>query len=293
MSDVYVSTASVKNKVITDSINEILESGFSTIELTGGTNYTNDYFEQLVALKEKFKLNYMVHNYFPPPKKHFVLNLASPVSKSREQSVDFCRQSILLASKLGVDRYTVHAGYAEELVPPSEGEQYFQSADENVVSYDESVNHMYDSVDELVNYAEDHNVLFGLENLFPYGRIKKQPLFSEPDTIFEYLSRFENNSAGLLMDLGHLLISANYFGFDKDKFLKKLTKEYPKKILGIHISGNDGVFDTHCQLTKSDWQLNGLKHFKYLDLPVTLESRGLSCKQIVEQVKLVETYLQG
>jgi len=73
----YVSSACVVHEKIKDSIEELGLNGFKDIELSGGTKYYAGYEDDLIRLKEKYHLNYLVHNYFPPPKEEFILNLAS------------------------------------------------------------------------------------------------------------------------------------------------------------------------------------------------------------------------
>ncbi len=62
---------------IRDSVQELAENGFQNIELSGGTEYYENFERDLIELKGEYNLNYRCHNYFPPPKKPFVLNLAS------------------------------------------------------------------------------------------------------------------------------------------------------------------------------------------------------------------------
>jgi len=49
-------------------------------------------------------LNYLIHNYFPPPSKPFVLNLASLDDKLYKQSIDLCINAIKLSKNLGGNR---------------------------------------------------------------------------------------------------------------------------------------------------------------------------------------------
>ena len=73
---IFVSSSCVEHTKIKDSILELASNGFGNIELSGGTEYYENYIEDLLVLKKTFNLRYLIHNYFPPPKEHFVLNLA-------------------------------------------------------------------------------------------------------------------------------------------------------------------------------------------------------------------------
>ena len=54
----------------------------------------------------------------------------------------------------------------------------------------------------------------------------------------------------LLIDLGHLAISANILKFDKYDFLKKVIDNFSDKIFEVHISENDFKSDLHNRVTK-------------------------------------------
>ena len=53
------------------------------------------------------------------------------------------------------------------------------------------------------------------------------------------------DNVGLLLDLGHLNISSNFFKFSKQSFLDKYISNYKDRLLEIHISENNGIKDEH------------------------------------------------
>ena len=71
----FVSSSSIKSKNICDCVKLLNSIGVSNIELSGGTNYDSLDVEELIKFKVNNSLNYLVHNYFPPVPKPFVLNL--------------------------------------------------------------------------------------------------------------------------------------------------------------------------------------------------------------------------
>ena len=74
---IYVSSACVKARRIGDAVQQLADAGFTCIELSGGTIHYSGWKTDLFKLKEENGLHYLFHNYFPPPEKPFVLNLAS------------------------------------------------------------------------------------------------------------------------------------------------------------------------------------------------------------------------
>ena len=108
---IFVSSSCVKNKKIKDSVEELAKAGFKNIELSGGTVFYENFENDLLELKEKYSLNYRCHNYFPPPKKSFVLNLASLSDDTFQMSFDHLEKVVALSNRLKADKFAFHAGF--------------------------------------------------------------------------------------------------------------------------------------------------------------------------------------
>lgn len=289
---IYISSAAVNSSSIEDSINKLAGIGIRNIELSGGGNYSGNILEKLKDLKKKFLLNLLIHNYFPPSKEDFVLNIASHNKVTRSKSINFVKRSIDLANDLGIDFYTLHPGYAREL-SPAPNSDYFTADSSSTISPELAFTHMFESLSEIRKYAGERGVRIGLENLFPIDNAPDCSLLCIPCDIFHFLNNFtEDSNVGFLLDLGHLSISANYFGFNKNEFIETLSKEYHHKILEIHLSGNDGKKDQHTLLSPDCWQLKAIKSFNLKKIPVTIECRRLKTKDVLNQFHLVEGVLK-
>ena len=75
---IFISSSSIKKQKIADAVTTLIENDFRNIELSGGTKYYDGWLDELMELKHKYQLNFLIHNYFPPPKIPFVFNLSSP-----------------------------------------------------------------------------------------------------------------------------------------------------------------------------------------------------------------------
>ena len=73
---IYVSTSGIKKESVLDIIDELIESGINNIELSGGTKPIDNLDDKILSYKNK-NINFLLHNYFPPPKENFVINIAS------------------------------------------------------------------------------------------------------------------------------------------------------------------------------------------------------------------------
>ena len=70
--------------------------------------------------------------------------------------------------------------------------------------------------------------------------------FEEIDEILN-IPFIKKSNLGIILDLGHLNISSNILNFDKN-FLNKIIDLHSDKIYEVHISENQGEFDTHVKL---------------------------------------------
>lgn len=289
---IYISSAGVNSSSIEDSVNKLAGIGIRNIELSGGTSYSDNILKKLKGLKKEFSLNLLIHNYFPPSKEDFVLNIASNNNATRLKSIDFVKRSVDLAQNLGIDCYTLHPGYARELRPAQKSDYFILDHSLNINPELASAN-MFESLSEIREYAIEKGVRVGLENLFPIYNAPDCSLLCIPADIIRFLDYFDkDDNIGFLLDFGHLSLSANYFGFNKEEFLETLSKEYQHKILEIHLSGNDGKKDEHSLLAPDSWQLSAAQRFDLEKTPITIECRGFNTVELLEQYQMVKNTLE-
>lgn len=289
---IYLSSAAVNSSSIEEAVSKLAGFGIHNIELSGGTEYCPNILTMLESYKKKYSLNFLIHNYFPPVKKDFVLNIASNKKKTRLNSVNFVKRSIDLAHDLEIDRYTLHPGYSKNFYPSSNN-NYFIPDDSPDISPELAFTIMLKSILMIKEYAEEKGVKIGLENLYPTSDAPKSSLLCTPNEIKLFLEYFDKeDSIGFLLDLGHIVISANYFGFNKDDLVSTLCTKYFHKVFGIHLSGNDGKKDSHTLLSPDCWQLRTARKFDLEKTPITIECRGFNSKEILKQYQMVKNILE-
>ena len=81
-----------------EAIKELTGAGMNNIELGPTQEYDAGIEDFLTSVNARF----IVHNYFPPPPKPFILNLASSNKQVREKSLAQARKSISLCARLGL-----------------------------------------------------------------------------------------------------------------------------------------------------------------------------------------------
>ena len=278
----FVSTGGIRNKTAQETSIDFYENGISCIELSGGS-FSETYREDLIKLSTK--INFQVHNYFPPPEKAFVFNLASTDPKLRERSINHVINSMNLALDLGRPVYSFHAGFR---INPKVSELGKAIKKTTLCNRDIALEIFGDSVLFLAEEARQKGVDLLIENnvlnkrnLETFG--EDPLLLTNPKEISLFFQNIPS-SIGLLMDVAHLKVSSNSLNFDKKEAINEL-KQYIK---GYHLSDNDGKTDSNEVITNDSWFWDIIdNHLDYY----SIEVYNTSSQKLVEQFKLAKKLL--
>ena len=95
---------------------------------------------------------------------------------------------------------------------------------------------------------------------------------------FERLfSEINSKNLGVLLDIGHLKVTANLLKFDANKFIGKLKD----KIFAVHVHENNGRLDEHKCIREGDWSLGIVdSYFKNKNIPIVLECKCNNEKEL-------------
>jgi len=199
----------------------------------------------------------LVHNYFQLVTPPFVLNLAALDPETLERSRSHCRAAIDLSRDLGGAVYAAHAGYAAELAPEVLGDPERQAAlpAERFANRDDAYAALVESCRLLTTYARERGVRFLVENhvlTAGAGERGAELLFAvEPSELERLVRDVGEEGFGLLLDVGHLKVSAETVGFDPVSAVTSLSQW----IGALHLSENDGVVDSHQPFDDGAWFL--------------------------------------
>jgi sugar phosphate isomerase/epimerase len=262
---IFISTACVKSEKISDSIKLLAENNFLNIELSGGTQYYNGFEDDLIELKKEYNLNYLCHNYFPPPKKPFVLNLASLDESVHFASMENIEKSLILSNKLGSNKFALHAGFYIDIKNSEIGKKIDKRSlfdeSESKQRFYESINRVKDISNDVEIYIE--NNVYSEANSRNYG--EDNPfMLTDYDA---YLEMRESIDFKLLLDVAHLKVSCNTLGLNfSDEFHKMIEVSDH-----IHISDNDGIADTNFPLKIDSDMVKLLSDSQLKDKDFTIE----------------------
>jgi sugar phosphate isomerase/epimerase len=93
-------------------------------------------------------------------------------------------------------------------------------------------------------------------------------LLAEPDEFTTFLARLDHHNVGILVDTGHLNVSATTLGFRRAEFIDLLAPF----VGGFHVHDNDGSADQHRPVEGGSWVLDVLRAPRFTALPVIIES---------------------
>lgn len=249
---IYISTGGFKDLLPEKSIKILNKKNIDWIELSGGR-----YSKKISNIIIKNKNNvFAIHNYFPVPKKSFVLNLASNNSQIYRKTLSNFKRSINLSNKLKSRYFSFHAGFLLDPNPKNLGKTLekikLQPRKKTFETFVKRVN-------EVADYAKKKNVKILIENnvltkknLLKFG--SNPLLLTGPSEIIKFFKK-TNNNVGFLLDVGHLKVSSKTLEFNLFKAHKKL-----KPIIeGYHLSDNNGLEDSNKSFDKNSWFLKDMK----------------------------------
>jgi sugar phosphate isomerase/epimerase len=283
----YLSTACFKTTDLDEIIASSLEHGFN-LELSSALPFSLSTLESVSNATKQ--MNFLVHNYFPPPAIPFVLNLASTDPVTHQQSVILCKNAIDLCARLGAPFYSVHSGFALNLLPEDLGNPAVQRqrAEVQSVSRGKAYEIYVKTINSLALYAKDSGVdllvennVVTVENINDDGTFPL--LLADIDELTGFFSDINDPAVGLLLDTGHVNVSAATFGILPEQYIEGLRPF----IRGLHLSDNNGQRDTNMPIRPESWFAPYLKELAAI--PMVIEVNKLSLAEMLQQVKLLES----
>lgn len=273
---IYISTSFIQTDSIIEAVRQ-LSSITKNIELTGGCLYEKNLLDSLITLKQKEEINFLIHNYFPPPQSHSILNFADRSKASR----DFIKKSMQYIDTLGIPYYSIHAGFKKTF--ELNNELLFESGDKKEFF----IENVIDGIEWFSKTFSKQKI--ALENLHPNNNSRECCFLVHIDEIIYVMNKAAD--IYLLLDLGHLKISSTFLGFNYQEAAALLFEKYGHRILEVHLSENNGYDDDHLLIHSDSIQPIILKEYadiiKNNKINITIESRNSSIQELSECLSLI------
>lgn len=262
---IFISSACSKETRIDKAVLELVNHGVACIELTGGTAYYPDYQSDLLSLKEQYNLTYLLHNYFPPPQRDFVINLASLDDEIFDNSSRQLKTSIGLSKALDANKFGFHAGFFLDLqvtcLGNTVGEHQVWDASACVQRFRRGLFELQKYWPQGTLYVE--NNVYSLAN---YQKLRVHSPFMLL-TFADYRDLQQQFDFNMLLDIGHLYVTCNTLNLPFETELARFMEvsEY------IHISSNDGISDQNHGLKVDSFLYRQLKQYDLTGKTISLE----------------------
>lgn len=269
MRTAYISSNAFPVRTLDAIFEECNQRGITHLELGSGVLYDPHAREKIIERSKK--TNILLHNYIPAPEIPFVLNLASRDAATLEKSTNLVKTALEISDEIGASFYAVHSGFAYDAQPEFLGKKQTHLAHYPI---SEARDIFLASMRSLASYARELEVTLLIENnVLPAfnlinGTNQSYLVVGSEDSL-DVMNELAPLGVGLLLDTGHLNVSAHALRFSPIEFIH--TMRY--HIKAFQISENDGTVDSHSPITQTSWFLPELKKFSP-ETAVTLEVNG-------------------
>ena len=244
---IFVSTGGIKETTAYNTALTFIEHGITAIELSGGA------YEEIIFSKYQKLLDsatFQVHNYFPPPKNPFVLNLASPNNLIAEKSICHAKNAIKLSAALKRPIYSFHAGF---LLDPKVSQLGKPIDALQVYDRNSCLDSFLERITILAEYASFKDVQLLIENnVISDSNIKifgEDPFLMTTPKEAKIIMENTPSNVNMLLDVAHLKVSANSLSFDRHE----MFTECDNWIKAYHFSDNDGISDSNKSIDMDSW----------------------------------------
>ena len=188
-----------------------------------------------------------------------------------------------LCSELGINVFSIHAGMAFNPKPRDLGKYQKKRAS---IDFDKSRKLVIESCFEIAEYAQKKGVQLLIENnVVPDFNLSEgvntRYHFADPYETDKLRILFDHPNIGVLMDMGHLKVSAKTLNFEPFTLLEMVKKH----VRVIHISENDGKRDQNLPISKESWfwQYIPSEQLEY----ICLEIKPQSIEVLKEQMQII------
>jgi len=279
--EIYTSTTFLPNgNKISKAISQLINNKIYNIELGSNHIYEKNYNYLLNK-----NCNFLIHNYFPVPKKSFVINIASLDKKIRNKSLLQIKKSILFCKKSKAKLFTFHPGFLSD--PDGEGSGLNKKYDfrwkkiNTSKNYEKAWIYMIQSIKKIIKIAKKNKIRIAIETEGSF-KAYNHLLMQKPSEFKKFKKIFKKKDIGINLNIGHLNLASKKFKFNKFEFVKNIS-EY---IVAFECSHNFGRNDDHLPLKKRSWYWKILKDKKYKNCYKILEFRNTKVNNIIKSAKL-------
>lgn len=281
----YASTACVPdNGNFLEVVKRYQDAGITRIELGSSHRYFPGTSEQSLGGD---KAEFLIHNYFPPIADALVLNLASKDKRTRERSLEAAKNAVRLSARLNSPFYSVHAGFITD--PADFGTTSFIfPAPESPLEAGRALSRYIETVEALAEFARGLGIAVLVENNVCTTEMVGKLLLQTAEEFADFFNRLRAENVGLLLDFGHLNVSATTLGFSREEFIASLSS----RVRAFHVHDNDAMVDSHRPVREDSWVVQVLRRPEFRDLTAVVESKFANAAELKEHLTELGRWLE-
>ncbi|MBI4568250.1 MAG: sugar phosphate isomerase/epimerase [Planctomycetes bacterium] len=234
------------------------------------------------ALRGAPRRRLIVHNYFPPAENPFIVNIGSADPAVLAKSVAQVKRAIDTAKAVGAELYTFHPAFLVDPAPP-EGKKDSLYWPGRAVTRERAWEIFLPALRDIIAHADRAGQRVAIEN---QGSVKENDslMMTQPWEWRDLMAETRATSLGVLVDVGHLKLSAVANKFRREELLEAVEG----RIYAFHAHDNDGQDDQHRPVGEGAWFLSTIRQARFERTPVVLESWDLTPDQVRASLAAME-----
>lgn len=235
---------------------------------------------------------FLIHNYFPPPPEPFVANLASDDEGVAAATLDLCKKAILLCEQLCIPYYSVHSGFFCHATPKDLSRDLTELPR---IDRRQGMDLLLKRLAFIANFAKERGISIAVENhvVAPFNLVDGENSLLPGATareLVEIIRSADTDNLFVLLDLGHLNVTASTLGFSMEDAVGDLAPH----VLAVHVSANDGGSDQHLRLQTQDTAImNAIDQLASYGPDYILETPCIGSSQVADQLRLIADIVEN
>jgi sugar phosphate isomerase/epimerase len=288
--NIYVSSGAFQSNTLSTIAQQCIKTQIKGLELGANIRtFSPELDETLAYIFETNKINLLIHNYFPPPKTPFVLNLGSSNKDILEKSLNLCMRAIKMCDRYNIPFYSVHAGFCFDALPEQLGQKFTSFSR---ISFHKAENIFIESLKNLSDYAAGFDIGIAVENnvLAPFNLVNGRNellLGVAAKDLVRYIEKAERSNLFILLDVGHLKVTSMSLKLNPYTEMEAIAPF----VRAVHLSENNGYDDVHGKTNNDSWFWKPLRNLLPNSTIYILEAYQLEPTELLEQVKMIKRNL--
>jgi sugar phosphate isomerase/epimerase len=196
-------------------------------------------------------------------------------------------RALELAAEIGAPLYAVHSGFITDPVG-FDGTSFVLPSPASPDDGARANERFIAALETAIAHAERLGVMLLIENSVCTEALRGKLLALEPDEMVAVFAALAAPGFGLLLDTGHLNVTADTLDFDRVAYVDALAPH----VRAWHVHDNDGTIDAHRPVEAGSWVHELLLRPAFAGQPVTVEAKFPDAPSLAAHVRWLREELR-